>query len=148
MKHFIDINNKKAYHDYFINDTLECGLVLIGNEVKSIKNGNCNIKDSWCQIKNNELIVNGLHISNYNCSNTFDLLDEKRTRTLLVHKKEITRLLNLTKIDGMTLIPLKLYLKDNKVKLLLGICKGKHNYDKRCTLKEKQIQLDIKRQLK
>ncbi len=144
----LNIENKKAYHDYFVEDKLECGIELKGNEVKSIRAGKVNIKDSWCQVQNNQLVIRGMHIAKWETSNSYDLLDETRERRLLAHKKEILQLLNKTTLDGMTLIPLKVYLSNNKIKVLVGVCKGKHTYDKRQTLKDKQIKRDIDRSLK
>ena len=141
------IENKKAYYDYFVKEELECGIVLRGNEVKSIKNGMCNLKSAWCQIQNGNLVIRGMHITKWDTSNLFDI-DEDRERILLAHKKEILKLLQKINEDGVTLIPLKLYFKNGKCKCLLGVCKGKHNYDKRESLKEKQIKRDIERSLK
>lgn len=144
----LEIKNKKAYHDYFINDTIECGISLSGNEVKSIKKGNVNIKDAWCDIEHGQLIVTNMHISRWNTTNIFDAPDEKRKRTLLAHKKEILSLSQKKQQDGITLIPLKIYLHNNKVKVLVGLCKGKKQYDKRDALKAAQSIRDINRELK
>lgn len=146
MNH-IEIKNKKAYHDYFIEDTLECGIALKGNEVKSIREGKCNIKESWVQIQNNNLVVRGMHISKWHTANDFDV-DETRERQLLAHKNEIHKLQGLVSLQGITLIPLKVYFVNNRCKILVGVCKGKHNYDKRQSLKEKQMNRDIRRELK
>ena len=143
-----EIENRKAKYDYYIEDTLECGIELKGNEVKSIRNGSCNITDAWCQIQNNQLVIRGMHISKWSTSNTYDLLDETRERRLLAHKKEIYKLADKVAINGMTLIPLKVYLSNNKIKVLVGLCKGKHNYDKRQSIKERQMKRDIERNLK
>lgn len=148
MKNVITIENRKAKHDYFIEETLECGIELKGNEVKSIRSGSCNIVDAWCQVHNNQLYINGMYIAAYKTTNNFDLLDEKRERRLLAHKKEIIKLASKVSIDGMTLIPLKIYESNNKIKVLVGLCKGKHNYDKRQSLKEKQMKRDIDRNMK
>ena len=101
------IENKKAYYDYFVKEELECGIVLRGNEVKSIKNGMCNLKSAWCQIQNGNLVIRGMHITKWDTSNLFDI-DEDRERILLAHKKEILKLLQKINEDGVTLIPLKL----------------------------------------
>lgn len=148
MNKNIEIENRKAKYDYYIEDTLECGIELKGNEVKSIRNGSCNITDAWCQVQNNQLVIRGMHISKWSTSNTYDLLDETRERRLLAHKKEIYKLADKVAINGMTLIPLKVYLSNNKIKVLVGLCKGKHNYDKRQSIKERQMKRDIERNLK
>ena len=144
----INIENRKAKYNYFIEETLECGIELKGNEVKSIRNGSCNITDAWCSIQNNQLVIRGMFISKYETTNLFDMLDEKRERRLLAHKKEISKLSNKVSMNGMTLIPLKIYEVGNKIKVLVGICKGKHTYDKRNTLKERQVKKDLDRTLK
>lgn len=143
----MEIDNKKAYHDYFVDDKLECGISLKGNEVKSIRQGKCNIKDAWCRVQNNQLVIRGMHISKWETANMFDI-DENRERVLLAHKREIIKLSEKVKLDGISLIPLKIYFKDGKVKVLLGVCRGKHNFDKRNTLKERQVDRDIRRALK
>ena len=111
----LNIENKKAYHDYFVEDKLECGIELKGNEVKSIRAGKVSIKDAWCQVQNNQLVIRGMHIAKWETSNSYDLLDETRERRLLAHKKEILQLLNKITLNGMTLIPLKVYLSNNKI---------------------------------
>lgn len=141
------IENKKAYHDYFVDDTLECGIVLWGNEVKSIREGKCNIKEAWVRVQDGNLVLRGMHIAKWDTANVFDV-DEVRERRLLAHKKEIRKLDALVAQKGVTLIPLKIYFKSGKAKLLLGVCRGKHNYDKRQTLKERQLKRDIDRELK
>ena len=139
----LNIENKKAYHDYFVEDKLECGIELKGNEVKSIRAGKVSIKDAWCQVQNNQLVIRGMHIAKWETSNSYDLLDETRERRLLAHKKEIYKLADKVAINGMTLIPLKVYLSNNKIKVLVGLCKGKKNYDKRQTIKERDIKREI-----
>lgn len=141
------IENKKAYHDYFVNETIECGISLRGNEVKSIRAGKVSIKESWCRIQNNQLVIRGMHISQWDTANSYDV-DEDRERVLLAHKKEIIKLSDLVQQDGVSLIPLKIYFVNGKCKVLLGVCKGKHNYDKRETLKNRQVKRDINRALK
>lgn len=141
------IENKKAYHDYFVDDTLECGIALWGNEVKSIREGKCNIKEAWVRVQDGNLVLRGMHIAKWDTANVFDV-DEVRERRLLAHKKEIRKLDDLVAQKGVTLIPLKIYFKNGKAKLLLGVCRGKHNYDKRQTLKERQVKRDIDRELK
>lgn len=143
----MNIENKKAYHDYFINETLECGISLRGNEVKSIRGGKANIKEAWCRVQNGNLVIRGMHISKWSTSNMFDV-DEDRERVLLAHKKEIRSLDMKVMKDGITLVPLKVYFKNGKCKVLIGVCKGKKNYDKRECLKEKQVKRDIDRAVK
>lgn len=143
------IENRKVYHDYFVEDTLECGIALWGNEVKSILNGQCSIKESWCQIQDEELVIRGMHIHKWDTANAFDV-DEDRERKLLAHKKEIQKLSAQVKRDGITLVPVKVYFSNDtgKCKVLLGICKGKKNYDKRESLKSAQVKRDIDRAMK
>lgn len=142
------IENRKAYHDYFVEETLECGISLKGNEVKSIREGKCSIKESWVQIQNGNLVIRGMHISRWGTANLFDV-DEIRERQLLAHKREISKLANKLSIQGITLVPLKVYFNERGIcKVLIGVCKGKHNYDKRESLKEKQVKRDINRALK
>lgn len=147
MKNRPEIVNRKAYHNYFIDDTLECGISLHGNEVKSIINGKSNINDAWVDIVDNNLVIRNMFISKYETANLFDT-DERRIRQLLAHKSEILRLKGQVAEKGITLIPLKLYFSDAKCKLLIGICRGKKLYDKRNTLKEKQVKRDMDRALK
>lgn len=144
----MNIENKKAYHDYFVEDKIECGIQLRGNEVKSIREGKCNIKESWIRIQNGNLVLRGMHISKWDTANAFDI-DETRERQLLAHKSEIRKLEDKISQDGITLIPLKVYFTDRgKCKVLVGVCRGKHNYDKRESLKEKQVKRDIDRAFK
>ena len=146
MSSNIIIENRKAYYDYFVEDTLECGISLKGNEVKSIADGSCNIKEAWCSIQNGNLVIRGMHISKWRTSNDFDV-DEKRGRQLLAHKCEIRKLESIIKEKGYTLVPLKVYASKGKFKVLVGVCKGKHTYDKRESLKKKQTERDIERGL-
>ena len=141
------IENKKAYHDYFVDETIECGISLRGNEVKSIRAGKASIKESWGRVQNNQLVIRGMHISQWDTANSYDV-DEDRERVLLAHKKEIIKLGDVVQQDGVSLIPLKVYFVNGKCKVLLGVCRGKHNYDKRETLKNRQIKRDINRALK
>lgn len=144
----MNIENKKAYHDYFVDEKIECGISLRGNEVKSIRNGMCNIKEAWCQIQDNNLVIRGMHISRWNTSNMFDV-DENRERQLLAHKREILKLKQRVQEKGVTLISLKVYFTSRgKCKVEIGVCRGKHNYDKRQDLKDKQIKRDIEREMK
>lgn len=135
----MEILNKKAKFDYFIEDTFECGIVLKGTEIKSIRSGKANLKDSYGIIKNNELYILNMHISRYEAGNMFNH-EETRTRKLLAHKKEIYKMKNKLNIEGYTLIPVKLYIKDGKAKILLGVAKGKKNYDKKEVIKERDIE--------
>ena len=144
----MQIENKKAYHDYFVEDTLECGISLWGNEVKSIRDGKCNIKEAWVQVQNGNLVIRGMHIARWGTANAFDV-DETRERQLLAHKREISKLAGIVSQDGVTLVPLKVYFNDRgKCKVLVGVCRGKHNYDKRNSMKERQVKRDIDRALK
>ena len=139
--------NKKAGHDYFIEDTFEAGLVLQGTEIKSIRAGKVNLRDSFVRIERNEAFVHNMHISHYEQGNRFNH-DPLRTRKLLLHKEQIGRLAGLVSREGYTLVPLSLYLKNGRVKVALGICKGKKNYDKRDSMLEKAHKRDIERQMK
>ena len=141
------IENRKAKHDYFIENTLECGISLRGNEVKSIVNGKANINEAWIAIQNNNLIIRNMFISRWETANLFDV-DKRRERQLLAHKREILKLKEQIAQKGMTLIPLKIYFSGSKCKLLIGVARGKHNYDKRNDLKTKQVKRDIDRELK
>ena len=143
----MEINNRKAKYDYEILSTIECGIVLTGTEIKSIRNGNANLKDSYAVIKGNEVFILGMHISEYKEGNIFNH-DEKRTRKLLLHKKEILKLFNKVELDGNTLVPIKLYFKGNKAKILLGLAEGKKTYDKRETIKQRDINREVQKQLK
>lgn len=139
--------NSKAFHDYFVEDRFEAGMVLAGTEVKSIRQGAVNLKDSFCQVKDGELWLHGLHISPYEKGNIFNK-DPRRTRKLLMHRREILRLQSSVQRDGLTLVPLSLYFKDSKVKVELGLCKGKKLYDKRATAAERDSKRDIDRAMK
>lgn len=143
----IEINNRKAKFDYQVFDTYEAGIVLTGTEIKSIRQGNCNIKDSYVIIKNNEAYVINMHISPYEEGNIFNH-EETRTRKLLLHKKEILKLNDKLKISGYTIVPLKIYFNKNKAKMLIGLAKGKKNYDKRESLKEKDMKREMEKQIK
>ena len=139
--------NKKAYHDYFVEESMEAGIELFGTEVKSARKGKINLKDAWCSIDNGELFVNGMHISPYEQGNIFNR-DPYRVRRLLMHKKEIHRLFGLTKQDGYTLIPLSAYFNRGRLKIQVGLCKGKKNYDKREVMAKRDAQRNIERTLK
>ena len=139
--------NKKAYHDYFIEETYEAGLELYGTEVKSIREGRVNLKDSWCQIKNGEIFALGMHISPYEKGNIFNR-DPLRPKRLLMHKREINKLFGLTKQQGYAIIPLSVYFVKGRAKLEVGLCKGKKLYDKRAAAAEKDAKRNIDRTLK
>lgn len=138
----MEIVNRKARHDYFITEEYECGIVLTGTEIKSLREGSCNIGDSYGHVRKGELFVLNMFIGEYQEGNIFNH-QETRTRKLLMHKKEILKISDKIKLEGYTLIPLKVYFKNNKAKLLLGLCKGKKNFDKRETIKERDIQREI-----
>ena len=139
--------NRKARHEYFIEETYECGIELKGTEVKSIRNGRLNLTDGYASVDNSEVFLKQVHISPYEQGNRFNV-DPLRERKLLLHKEQIGRLAGLVSRDGYTLVPLSLYLKNGRVKVALGICKGKKNYDKRDSMLEKAHKRDIERQMK
>ena len=139
--------NKKAYHDYFVEESLETGIELVGTEVKSLRQGRVNLKDSWCSVVGGEMLLNGCHISPYDFGNIFNR-DPLRVRRLLLHKREINRLYGAVKQQGYSLIPLSLYFKDSRVKVQVGLCKGKKLYDKRADAAKRDAQRDIERTLK
>lgn len=139
--------NRKAWHDYFVLETFEAGIELVGTEVKSIRQGTVNLKDSWCTIDDGELWIRGMHISPYEKGNLFNR-DPLRVRRLLMHKREILKLFGTLKQQGLTLIPLSLYFKDSKVKVQLGLCKGKKLYDKRESAAIRSANREIDRTMK
>ena len=139
--------NKKAYHDYFVEERIECGIALFGTEVKSIRLGKVNLKESWAQIRKGEVWVEGMHISPYEQGNIYNR-DPLRPKKLLLHKNEIRTLDGLVMRQGFTLIPLELYLKDGKVKVQLGLCKGKQLHDKRDSMAKKDSDREIQRALR
>ncbi len=145
MSNKIVSNNKKAYHEYFIEEKYEAGLVLVGTEVKSIRQGKVNLKDSYVGIKNGEAFVYSMHISPYEKGNIYNV-DPLRPRKLLLNKREIRKLIGLTTLKGYSLIPLSLYLKNGLVKMELSVAKGKKNYDKRQDLAKKDAERRIQRQ--
>ncbi len=140
----MEILNRKARFDYFIEEEYECGIVLVGTEIKSIREGKCNLTDSYGIIRDGELYLLNTHIGIYKEGNIFNH-SENRTRKLLMKKKEIQKLKSKVDQDGYTLIPLKMYFKNNKAKILLGLCRGKKNYDKRESIKEKDIKRRIEK---
>lgn len=139
--------NRKARHEYFVLESYEAGIELVGTEVKSIRQGSVNLKDSWCSIDNGEFFIRGLHISPYEKGNIFNK-DPLRVRKLLMHKKEINKLFGTIKQEGLTLIPLSLYFKDSRVKVQVGLCKGKKLYDKRETAAKRDAMREIDRSVK
>lgn len=139
----MEIRNKKAYYDYFVEKELEAGIELKGTEIKAIRNGSMDIRDAFVIIKNNEAQLLNSYVAKYEAGNQFNH-DEHRTRKLLLHKKEIMKLNEAANQEGFSLIPLKVYLKRNRVKVLLGICRGKKNYDKRATIKARDLEREIK----
>ena len=139
--------NRKAFHDYFVEEKLECGIALFGTEVKSIRLGKVNLKESWAQIRKGEIWIEGMHISPYEQGNIFNR-DPLRPKKLLLHRGEIRKLDGLVMRQGYTLVPLELYLKDGRVKVQLGLCKGKHLHDKRESMARKDSDREIRRALK
>lgn len=139
--------NKKASFDYFILSTYEAGIVLFGTEIKSIRQGRVNLKDSYCEFKDGEIYIRGMHISPYEQGNIFNR-DPMRLKKLLLHKREIMSLFGKTKQDGLTLIPLSLYFSGSRVKVELGLCRGKKNYDKRDTIAKKEASREMEKRLK
>ncbi len=140
----MEILNRKARHDYFVEETIEAGIVLTGTEIKSIRQGSANIKDSYGVIKNDEVFLLNMFISPYKEGNQFNH-EERRTRKLLLHKKEIKKLKERLEVQGFTLVPLKIYFKENKAKVMLGVCRGKKNYDKRESIKERDQKREMQK---
>ncbi len=140
-------SNRKAFHDYFVLERFEAGIALLGTEVKSIRAGNLNLKDSFCTVKDGELFLRNMHISPYEHGNIFNR-DPLRPRRLLMHKREIRKLSDRIQQDGVALIPLSVYFKDSRVKVELGLCKGKKLYDKREAAAERSAKRDMQRILK
>ena len=143
----MEILNRKARYDYFIDEEYEAGIVLTGTEIKSIRNGHCNIKDCYGVVKDGEVFLLNMFIGHYKEGNIFNHT-ENRSRKLLLHKKEIKKITQSVDLNGYTLIPLKGYFKNNRFKILLGVCRGKKNYDKRETIKERDIKREVDRNLK
>ena len=139
--------NKKAFHDYFVEERYECGIVLFGTEVKSIRAGKINLKESWAQIRKGEIWVEGMHISPYEQGNIFNR-DPLRAKKLLMHRKEIRKLDSLVMRQGYTLVPLEVYLKDGRMKIQLGLCKGKQMHDKRTSIAKRDSDREIQRALR
>ena len=140
-------SNRKAFHDYFVEERYEAGIELFGTEVKSLRQGTVNLKDSWCDISNGEIWIKQMHISPYEKGNIFNR-DPIRPRKLLMHKKEIMKLYGTLKQEGLTLVPLSLYFKNSRVKVEVGLCRGKKLYDKRADMAKKDAKRTIERTLK
>ena len=143
----MEILNKRVKFDYFIEEEYEAGIVLTGTEIKSVRNGHCNIKDCYGIIKNNEVFLLNMYIGQYKEGNLFNH-NETRSRKLLLHKKEIKKISNQIEINGLTLVPIKLYFVNNKLKVLLGVCRSKKTYDKRETIKERDLKREVEKNLK
>ncbi|MBQ9211945.1 MAG: SsrA-binding protein SmpB [Clostridia bacterium] len=139
--------NKKAFHDYFVEEKFECGIVLFGTEVKSVRLGKVNLKESWAQVRKGEIWVEGMHISPYEQGNIFNR-DPLRPKKLLMHKKEILKLEGQVMRQGFTLVPLEVYLKDGRMKVQLGLCKGKQLHDKRDSMAKRDSDREIQRALR
>lgn len=139
--------NKKAFHDYFVEESFEAGIELVGTEVKSLRAGRVNLKDAWCSVVGGEMLLNGCHISHYEQGNIFNR-DPTRVRRLLMHKREIMRLYGVTKQQGYALIPLSFYFKGSRIKVQIGLCKGKKLYDKRADMAARDAKRDVQRALK
>lgn len=139
--------NKKARHDYFVEESHEAGIELVGTEVKSLRKGGCNLKDSWCDVKDGEIFVKQMHISPYEQGNIFNK-DPLRPRKLLMHKREIQKLSAQVSQKGLTLVPLSIYFKGSRVKVQVGVCRGKKLYDKREDMAKRDANRDIDRALK
>jgi SsrA-binding protein len=143
----IAAQNRKAHHDYYVEEKYEAGIELAGTEVKSVRAGTLNLKDSYCTVREGELFVHGMHISPYEKGNIFNK-DPVRPRRLLMHKREIRKLHALVKQDGYTLVPLSVYFKDSRVKVEVGLCKGKKNYDKRDAAAQRDAKREMDRAMK
>ena len=143
----MEIINKRVKFDYFVEEEYEAGIVLTGTEIKSVRNGHCNIKDCYGIVKNNVVFLLNMFIGQYKEGNIFNH-DETRSRKLLLHKKEIKKIATAIEQNGLTLVPLKLYFKESKLKVLLGVCRGKKTFDKRETMKERDIKREVEKNLK
>lgn len=143
----MEIINRKARYDYFVEEEYEAGIALTGTEIKSIRNGKCNIKDCYGVVRNGEVFLVNMYIATYEEGNIFNH-QETRSRKLLLHKKEIKKIQDAIQINGLTIVPLKGYFKGNKFKILLGVCRGKKNYDKRNTIKDRDIRREVQKNIK
>lgn len=140
--------NRSASFEYFIEQKFEAGIVLEGAEVKSLRAGNCNLKDSFCFIRNGEITLKNMHIPVYDKSGAFNSRDSKRDRKLLMHRAEIDKIVGKINAKGMTLVPIRLYFKDNLIKVEVALCRGKQSFDKKESIKKRDIERDLKRQTK
>ena len=140
--------NRSASFEYFIEEKFEAGIVLEGAEVKSLRRGNCNLKDSFCYIDGGDVYIKNMHIPVYDKSGAFNSHDSKRDRKLLMHKREIARIAGKINAKGMTLVPISLYFKDNLIKAEVALCRGKQNFDKKRTMKERDLKREVERQIK
>lgn len=140
--------NRQASHEYFILERFEAGLVLDGGEVKSLRRGECNLKDSFCYVEKGELVIKNMHVARYEKSGAFNVKETRRDRKLLMHKSEINKIMAKVSQKGLTLVPLRLYLKQALIKLELGLCQGKHTFDKKKSLMEKDIKRQAERDIK
>lgn len=143
----MEIINRKARYDYIVNDVYECGIVLNGTEIKSIRNGQCNLKDSYGIVRNGEIFLLNMFVAKYKEASIFNS-EEDRTRKLLLHKSEIKKIATDVKLNGMTIVPLRLYFKESHVKVEIGICKGKKQFDKRETIKERDLLRESRKNMK
>ncbi len=141
-------DNKYARFEYYVENTYEAGISLDGGEVKSVRAGNLNLKDSFCLIANGEVFIKNMHIAVYDKAGSFNVKDSKRDRRLLLHKSEINRLIGKVNEKGYTLVPLKIYFKDSLIKVEIGLCKGKHTYDKKQVIKDRDLERNAKREIK
>lgn len=141
-------DNKYARFEYYVENTYEAGISLDGGEVKSIRAGNVNLKDSFCLIANGEVFIKNMHVAVYDKAGSFNVKDSKRDRRLLLHKSEINRLIGKVNEKGYTLVPLKIYFKDSLIKVEIGLCKGKHTYDKKQVIKDRDLERNAKREIK
>lgn len=141
-------DNKYARFEYYVENTYEAGISLDGGEVKSVRAGNLNLKDSFCLIANGEVFIKNMHIAVYDKAGSFNVKDSKRDRRMLLHKSEINRLIGKVNEKGYTLVPLKIYFKDSLIKVEIGLCKGKHTYDKKQVIKDRDLERNAKREIK
>lgn len=148
MEEKVICSNRSAAHEYFILERYEAGIVLDGGEVKSLRAGRANLKDSFCAVEKSELFIKNMYIATYEKAGSFNVRNSKRDRKLLLHKDEISRLIGKVNQKGLTLIPLKLYFKKALIKVELGLCQGKHTYDKKRVLMQKDLDRDKERQIK
>ncbi len=142
------VENREARYEYFVEDTFETGISLDGGEVKSIRAGNVSLKDAYCSVYNGELYIKGMHVAVYDRGSSFNIKDSRRDRKLLMHKSEIHRLMGKVNEKGYTIAPLKLYFKQSLIKVEIGLCKGKNTYDKKQTIRERDLDRSAKREIK